>query len=205
MILNNMKNILKNIAIVNGYTTASYMLEMFPYVAANGTEHKKMWAGAGTTSSARTSGVLTRPLVAFSSGIVTSHTGTKTYGSTYMGFGKGLTPVSADDYKLAELIVEGLEILNLTATQTHTFSEDGNSMVRVANCTFTLSNTSTEDITITEIGFFQAYCLSTTNAVNTTKDIPVLMHREVLETPITIGAGAGANLNFTFTFTTGIV
>lgn len=125
-------------------------------------------------------------------------TGSKS--TTYVICGTGTTAVTENDYRLESPITSGLSLAstNTFFTQTYELSEDGNSLVRTCKFSMSPRNTSSADITITEIGFFQHIFYKKGYAYST------MLHRIVLDEPVTIQAGAIGTLQFEFTFTTTI-
>lgn len=120
--------------------------------------------------------------------------GTST-GNAMVGFGSGTTPVTADDYMLESVISSLSAIENqskITATTTATHFE------RVCDLDMVIQNTSSSEITINELGFFMS-CSTSWNATT-----PVLLYREVLETPIIIPAGLHATVKKSFTYSKAI-
>lgn len=92
-----------------------------------------------------------------------------TYYPNYRGivFGSGTTPPQKTDYKIENHIANGL-----------TYSNNGTSETNnVVNWVQTVQNTSSEPITISEVGLF--------SAVNT-GEISVLLTRTVLDTPVVL-------------------
>lgn len=102
-----------------------------------------------------------------------SDTGTvEIYTPFYRGiaFGSGTTPPQKTDYKLENYITTGL-----TYSGNNTNLTDG-----IANWVQTVQNTSTEQITITEVGLFS-------KNLNTGKNYTVfLLTRTVLDTPVVL-------------------
>lgn len=86
-----------------------------------------------------------------------------------IAFGSGTTPPQKTDYKLENYITTGL-----TYSGNNTNKTDG-----VANWVQTVQNTSTAQITITEVGLFSKYVES--DAYNT-----FLLTRTVLDTPVVL-------------------
>lgn len=89
--------------------------------------------------------------------------------------GSGTTPATVDDYKMQSQITSGL-----SATQEISVDEDNNPI-----CKLTLTNASSEDITIGEVGIIGP-CVRTNS---TSYKQLVLLERTVLDNPITIPAG----------------
>lgn len=85
-----------------------------------------------------------------------------------IAFGSGTTPPQKTDYKLENHITTGL-----TYSGNNTNKTDG-----VANWVQTVQNTSTAQITITEVGLFSTYDESSCNVY--------LLTRTVLDTPVVL-------------------
>ena len=86
-----------------------------------------------------------------------------------IAFGSGTTPPQKTDYKLENYIASGLTYSGNNTNQTD----------RVVNWVQTVQNTSTEQITITEVGLFSKYTSSQSYAVT-------LLTRTVLDTPVVL-------------------
>ena len=84
-----------------------------------------------------------------------------------IAFGSGTTPPQKTDYKLNNYITTGLTYSGNNTNQTN----------KVVNWVQTIQNTSTEQITITEVGLFTIY---STNCVVT------LLTRTVLDNPVVL-------------------
>ena len=103
-------------------------------------------------------------------------------------FGSGDTKVTYDDYKLTEPLTNKCTITNLVYG-TPTYDAE----TKTWSCTvqFDLKNTSSTAAVIKEVGL-RNYS-------------PVLLYREVLDEPITLGAGITMAYNHTFKFTMPVV
>jgi hypothetical protein len=84
-----------------------------------------------------------------------------------IAFGSGTTPPQKTNYKLENHITTGLTYSGNNANQTN----------RIAHWVQTVQNTSTAQITITEVGLFSRYSVDYT---------PVLLTRTVLDTPVVL-------------------
>lgn len=82
-------------------------------------------------------------------------------------FGSGTTPPQKTDYKIENHIADGLTYSNNNTSETN----------NVVNWVQTVQNTSSEPITISEVGLFSAY-----GATN----LCVLLTRTVLDTPVVL-------------------
>ena len=104
-------------------------------------------------------------------------------GSTGVVLGSGSTPPTLDDYTLENMIVEGL-----SGSVTNTAVDENHNVTK----TYTITNTSDEDITIAEIGIHGwVYSQSNRNSVC------VLIERTLLEEPVTIPAGGVGIVTYT--------
>ena len=102
--------------------------------------------------------------------------------------GKGVTPATADDYTLESFITSGVSINNPSAVSVT--MEEG---YVAAYCTYTVTNTGTTAIAISEIGLFSQITASSVAKL-------VLMDRTVLESPITINPGQSKPITYTIRF-----
>jgi hypothetical protein len=98
--------------------------------------------------------------------------------------GRGTTPATLDDYALENMIRSGL-----TCTVSTAVDEDNDAVYKL-----TLTNTSSEDITIGEVGIHcQCYWGNNSSAYTCW----ALLERTVLDTPITIPAGGLGVIDYT--------
>ena len=88
-------------------------------------------------------------------------------GNRGIAFGSGTTPPKKTDYRIEEHIADGLTYSNNSTSEAN----------NVVNWVQTVQNTSSEPITISEVGLF--------SAVNTTY-VTVLLTRTVLDTPVVL-------------------
>ena len=103
--------------------------------------------------------------------------------STGVVLGSGSTPPTLDDYTLEEMIESGL-----SGSVTNTAVDENHNVTK----TYTITNTSDEDITITEIGIHGwAYTQENRNSVC------LLIDRTLLEEPVTIPAGGVGIVTYT--------
>lgn len=103
--------------------------------------------------------------------------------------GTGATPATADDYTMESVITSGL----ITAESNTVTVTKENGFVAVY-ATYTVTNTGTTAVAISEIGLFGA----TNGSSSGTK--PILMDRTVLESPIVINPGEAKPLTYTIRF-----
>ena len=180
--LNNLKNILDNLALFGGSFNNNnkyYVDNAKPFKDVNGNTRNNLKCSTGT------------PMMSKSPSLATSYSpGSSSY--AYLLLGKGTTPVTEDDYVMDNLISTGI-------------SANGNSMVKSVECnvengtlkknmvlTYNVKNTGTTDLTITEAGIMDCIDYSSSNCM-------VLLHREVFD-PVTIPVGATRTFTFTFEF-----
>ena len=107
-------------------------------------------------------------------------------------FGAGTAPATVQDYKLDAPITTGLSII---IPNNFTYAK-GNSFQDVA-VTYGVTNTSSSEITISEIG------LVATIYVSGNLYESILVDRTVLDTPVTIPAGESKQITYTFRFNYG--
>lgn len=100
--------------------------------------------------------------------------------------GSGTTPPTLDDYKLESQITTGLSAIVAT-----TLDADNDMIYAV-----TITNTSSEDITICEIGMHSYVYTS-----NSSSSATCLVERTVLENPITIPASGIGLINYAIKLT----
>lgn len=93
----------------------------------------------------------------------------RNYFPNYRGivFGSGTTPPQKTDYKIENHIADGLTYSNNNTSKAN----------NVVNWVQTVQNTSSEPITISEVGLFSAY---------TAQHLCVLLTRTVLDTPVVL-------------------
>ena len=109
-----------------------------------------------------------------------------TYCGRYFRFGSGTTPANATDYNLETPITDS------SLTRTVSIVSDYSNNTYSLECTFTLTNTTSSDITISEIGYFIKIFYSNQSSNN------YLIERTVFD-PITIPAGEMAMIKYTVT------
>ena len=99
-------------------------------------------------------------------------------GCSFIYAGSGTDEVTEDDYKLSSALA-------LTSTSAECIASGG-----VINTMRTFINDTEEDVTVTETGLYIVKCSSSTQ-------YPVMIARQILSTPVTIGV----NETYTFTYT----
>jgi hypothetical protein len=105
-------------------------------------------------------------------------------------FGSGDTPARRKDYKLDALITSGLS----AEVGTVQYYEDADGNYVIEN-TFVVTNTGSNAIDIKEAGLF-----GTIYNVNSTKYHAVMVHRFVLDEPVTLMPGVPRMITYRFTF-----
>lgn len=105
-------------------------------------------------------------------------------------FGTGNTEPTIDDYQMA-----GEHFVDYTESHTYESTLDGTT--RTISCRYTLTNTSTESVTIGEVGLsVYAYRKVSSNYYYT----GFLIERTALDSPITIPAGGVGIITYTLKF-----
>lgn len=110
----------------------------------------------------------------------------------FMGviFGTGNTEPTIDDYQMA-----GEHFVDYT--ESHSFESTLDGTTRINSCRYTLTNTSTEPVTIGEVGLsVYAYRKTSGNTYYT----GFLIERTALDSPITIPAGGVGIITYTLKF-----
>ncbi len=112
--------------------------------------------------------------------------------SVYPGvyFGSGTTEPTRDDYKLESQITSGLSIVNPSGFAWSIDTEG----CRHATATYTVTNTSSDEITISEVGNYTAI------GISSSKFVQMLMERQVLAEPIVIPAGEARIITYELVF-----
>lgn len=133
--------------------------------------------------------------------LLTSLTASGSNSSAGFALGSGTTTPTEDDYTIETLISSGL---SLTATPAKIQAYDSVNDVYSIFFDLAINNTSSAEITISEICMFQIM-YGTTNLgdnVNTgfAYKNSVMLDRTVLDTPLVLPAGQGATLRYSFDF-----
>lgn len=103
--------------------------------------------------------------------------------NSYIVLGRGRTPATVNDYKLENMITSGL-----SATVSNSVDENGDCTQKLV-----ITNTSSGDITIGEIGLSAPFYRST---ISSDRGM-ALMDRTVLDEPVTIPAGGIGMIDYT--------
>lgn len=103
-----------------------------------------------------------------------------TYHGTCIVLGSGTTPVTYDDYRV-ETPLSGLTLVSGGGTATTPSTLDGNKIK--SERSYTITNSSASDKTITEVALYTAY---NDNVALTSPGSTVCIYREVLEEPVTL-------------------
>lgn len=113
--------------------------------------------------------------------------------SSGIWLGSGNTPASEEDYNLESRITSGLSAASPSLTEG--IDGSGNLYLEMV---FLLSNTTSSDITVREIGYVQDFRLANTQGdtmANTNRN--VMLDRTVLATPVTVPANDSAAIKYT--------
>ena len=182
MILNNLTNVLKNLA-VYGVCGNINMPIVYPVIDTAGNELKNFYV-YGTT-------------LPFNSALVFSDTTTGLNSATNLHLGTGTTPAKATDYTMENIITKNVKLSNSTVTFNTITDEENNTCTKKINLVCSITNTGTNDLNISEIGISGMFLYGSSSS--TRKN--VMYFREVLESPITIAPGNMRTLQFDFEFT----
>jgi hypothetical protein len=107
--------------------------------------------------------------------------------------GTGSTAATEDDYKLETQITSGVRASS--TTQTCGVDSSGNPYLEYL---FTLTNTTSSDITVREIGYVQQFRLADTQGGSQSSTARyLLLDRTVLDTPVTVPANDSAAIKYT--------
>lgn len=201
MILTNLTNYVKNVALVSGnglmYTgsnnQASQVTGLYPVTDCKGNVITTCYRG--TYSSQSIFAPFSYTIANLSSTTTQTSNSSANYYTTYFGLGSGTTPVTETDIIL-ENMISGYSVVSgeTKLTNTVTISEDKKTITRVAKVSIAVKNSNTANLTISEVGLYQS--MGTTNYT--------LLHREVLTEPIVIKTGEIATIQLEFTFVNNI-
>lgn len=124
-------------------------------------------------------------------GAISSPYNAITYGSTIAGtwYGKGTTPATLDDYTLEEPFTDD-RVTGVCGGPSSLTNTEGPDHYRIS-ATHQITNNTTEEVTITEIGCFVAV---------TSAGKVCLLDRTVLETPIVIPAKETVSVEYVIKF-----
>lgn len=149
-------------------------------ITANGTTQRKAYVSAKTTANN----------IRYLSGVMTSFpysvTSTITLNNVSAGiiFGTGNTAATEYDYRIESPITSGIN----GSVQVNFGADENDNPYKIFN--ITINNTTTNDITINEIGFQQSINCATTKGGNASAGDVFLLERTVLDEPITISANS---------------
>ena len=116
-------------------------------------------------------------------------------------FGTGNALPTINDYKLSGEIIKGLSSSNVTTTQVFEHVGDVNKLVT----TYTISNTTSSDIIIGEIGIMNTIRVYYQKSNSYDVYVPILLERTALDEPITIPAGGIGRVTYTLEMEDAIV
>jgi len=189
-ILKNLINLRKILTVTQGNTSSTTNVTNFPLVDTRG----------NTKTTVCTYGGIFLPFTNFYTNLVTSNTScsssssSSANGRNYIGFGKGTTPVTEDDYFLADIITSGIS--NKTYEyKVPTITEENGVVSSKQNFNGIYQNTSGASMTISEFGIFHVI----NHSYNSTS-YPTMIYREVLDTPITVPANGYFSFNIDVEF-----
>lgn len=114
-----------------------------------------------------------------------------TSGSDGFRVGMGATPPTDQDYALDSVITAGLTGRVVSDTPPATRDANGNV---VSSWILTLQNTSSSDITVSEVGYYGNQSCSNTDGGVSSNQL-VMYFRDVLNNPVTIAAGDTVAIN----------
>ena len=191
MILKNMENYLKNCSLLTSgglLASSATEIDLYPLTTTKNTIYSSFDTIQG------------KAYAPFNTDTTLTLNTNQTTGSsisnnkTYICFGTGITPVTENDYKLEAQITSGISLVTAETSITNNIylNNDKTEMNRIAIVRACIKNTTGDSLTIGEIGFLQTPRITTSGAV--------MIHREVFENSVIIGAGAIATFEFTFTF-----
>ena len=105
--------------------------------------------------------------------------------------GTGDTAATEDDYKLETQITSGMSAGS--ATPTYNVDGSGNPYLEYL---FTLTNTTSSDIVVREIGYVQSLRVANTQGGSANTSAYFLFDRTVLDTPVTVPANDSAAIKY---------
>lgn len=119
-------------------------------------------------------------------------------------FGSGNTPASEDDYTLENLITSGISVTASPSDYTGNYFYDEDSNSEIGYLTYTITNTGSSSVTISEIGLFSLFQTASGYGVapssGSSNRSYFLIERIVLDTPLVIAAGSSAVLRYEIVF-----
>lgn len=105
-----------------------------------------------------------------------------------IGIGSGSTPVTYDDYNLETPITSGITLVSASGTLISQTDVDSAHHVK-SQRNYTINNSSSSNITISEFGIYLPYEVSSSPAV-------CLAYREVLDSPVTLAPSESFIISF---------
>lgn len=112
-------------------------------------------------------------------------------------FGTGTTPATEDDYCMEALITSGI---SLSATPQRQSNFDAETRTYTIYYDFTINNTSSDDVTISELGMYCNFYRTTAIGADVNhyvgNNTNVLVEHTILEEPVTIPAGESRILRY---------
>lgn len=117
------------------------------------------------------------------------------YSPTGVRFGNGTTPATDEDYNIESLLSLTNNQVTSTGTQRCICDTENNVLINIPE--FTITNSSSEDITISEVCKFASVASASAIGQDTTSTYKyVLIDRTVLDTPLVIEAGTSGVLRY---------
>lgn len=110
--------------------------------------------------------------------------------------GTGTTPPTENDYRLENVISSSSGISGATPTVNRRIDNDGNIYIEF---TFLLSNSTNNDVTVNEIGYFQLFNGGDTQYSGVSAQISLMLDRTVLSTPVVVPANGSAAMKYKIT------
>ena len=183
MVLNNLTNLLKNLAIFGGSGSITMPEVVYPVKDTNGNTFNKVYLYGNPFP-------LTTQLV-YGSNPATLN------GTTNLHLGTGTTPATKDDFTMENTISQNISVINSTVNVRHIADTENNTHTKKITLVCGVQNTGSADLTISEIGI-SGMCYKSSSS-NDRKN--VLFYRDVLDSPMTIPANSIRTLQFDFEFT----
>lgn len=193
MVLNNLKNYLKTLALLGGKgyngTSSSDAWIPAPYPIYNTSGVEQTYFYTVSNSSRNDTPFLYGDGVQLN----TSQTSLSSL-RTALVLGTGTTPVTAEDYRLEAIIDSNISLSSSSNPKSTVVDKDNEKITRKPVLIYSVKNTGSSDLDVTEAGLICPYC------ANSTSVVPVMVHREVFDTPLTIPAGGIRTFQFDFEF-----
>ena len=115
-------------------------------------------------------------------------------------FGSGTTPASEDDYTIEDVITSGITVTVSPNDGSGAYYYDADSNSESAYLTYTITNTGSSAITISEICTFSNFSTGSDYGASASSTFLFLVDRTVLDVPLVIEAGASGVLRYEIIF-----